>query len=174
VRDSNLRDMLEIRDNGIDAQEVLSDILANMRARRERAGTRCVDLDAFVDSLYQDTAARFEPWTQYHLYGANAGYDKIAVSLSLTPPPKVPILGSLWQRVRVAVHNLIIFYVNMLAYRQIEFNKHILLAVNKVAEREEGEHLTADELDYMRQEITKLHEEVERLKERLAADNQRP
>ncbi len=170
----NLLDVIEVRDPGLDIQEIADQICERIQAHRKQAVADQEDYDAFVASLYKTAKETDFPGQAYSLQQARMSYDNVAVSLSLTPPPKVPILGPLWQRVRVAVHNLVIFYVNRLAYRQIEFNKHILLAVNKVAEREEGEHVTADEFNYMRQEITKLHEEVERLKERLAADNQRP
>jgi len=65
------------------------------------------------------------------LHQANASFDKTYVSVYLTPA-HVPLAGGLWQRLRQAAHNLVIFYVNRLAAAQIGFNHHIVRVLNEL------------------------------------------
>jgi hypothetical protein len=48
-------------------------------------------------------------------------YDKINVEMMLTET-RLPLFGGLVQRLRSALHGLVLFYVNRLAARQMRFN----------------------------------------------------
>jgi hypothetical protein len=68
-------------------------------------------------------------------------YDKIPVELALTQS-QVPLVGRLLQRARTALHDLVLFYVNRLASRQVRFNEQTaraLVALVKDLEAEIGD-----------------------------------
>lgn len=74
-----------------------------------------------------------------HLYQASLVYDDMAIKLHVTEK-SIPVFGSVWGKLRVKLHELVLFYVNQLAAQQIQFNTHILQAVSLLAqELEDGE-----------------------------------
>lgn len=68
-----------------------------------------------------------------HLYQASMGYDQIDVQLDLGPA-NVPVIGGILQTVRRKLHELVLFYVNQTAVKQINVNHHLLRAVSILAE----------------------------------------
>lgn len=88
--------------------------------------------------------------------------DTTTVQPFLTPPT-APIIGPLWQRVRLAAHNLVVFYVNRHAGAQTAFNREITGGLREVVE-------TLDEVDGPAGalELAALREEVRSLQQRLA------
>ncbi len=99
---------------------------------------------------------------------ADAIKDAIAVELSLAPS-SLPLLGSLWQRARMAAHQLVVFYVNRLAGAQAAFNRELLaalIALVRDLERSEPAALEA-EVARLRAEIQALQAEVKALQARL-------
>lgn len=81
-------------------------------------------------------------------------------------PPHIPIIGGLWQRVRLAAHQLVVFYVNRLAGAQGTFNREIaggLAAL--VHDLDRGGRANPDaEAAALRAEVRALRAEVEALK----------
>lgn len=73
-----------------------------------------------------------------HLYQATLVHDQIGVRLHVTKT-NVPLIGGLLDNVRGKLHELVLFYVNKLAAEQIQFNTHILQAVNLLAQELEKE-----------------------------------
>ena len=68
-----------------------------------------------------------------HLYQASMGYDQIHVQLDIGPA-NVPVIGEILQTVRRKLHELVLFYVNQTAVKQINVNHHLLRAVTILAE----------------------------------------
>ena len=68
-----------------------------------------------------------------HLYQASMGYDQIDVQLNLGPA-NVPVIGGILQTMRRKLHELVLFYVNQTAVKQINVNHHLLRAVSILAE----------------------------------------
>ena len=68
-----------------------------------------------------------------HLHQASRTYDQIYTQLDLGPA-NVPVLGGIFQTVRRKLHELVLFYVNQMAAKQINVNRHLLRAVNILAE----------------------------------------
>ena len=68
-----------------------------------------------------------------HLYQANLGHERIEVQLDIVPT-NVPVIGGILQTVRRKLHELVIFYVNQTAVKQINVNHHLVRAVNILAE----------------------------------------
>jgi hypothetical protein len=67
-----------------------------------------------------------------HLHLASRTYDQIYTQLDLGPA-NVPVLGGIFQTVRRKLHELVLFYVNQMAAKQINVNQHLLRAVNILA-----------------------------------------
>jgi uncharacterized protein YlxW (UPF0749 family) len=104
---------------------------------------------------------------------ADAIKDAIAVELSLAPS-SLPLLGSLWQRARMAAHQLVVFYVNRLAGAQAAFNRELLaalIALVREVERSEPTRLEA-EVAKLQAEVQALRTEIQALQARLPKDDQ--
>ena len=81
---------------------------------------------------------RLPPEFYEHLYQATLVHDQIDVRIHVTKV-NVPVIGRLLQTLRGKLHELVVFYVNKLAAEQIQFNTHILQAVNLMAQELEKE-----------------------------------
>lgn len=81
---------------------------------------------------------RLSPDFYEHLYQANLVYDQIGVKMLVTKA-NMPLIGPLLEKLRGKLHELVLFYVNKLAAEQIQFNTHILQAVNLLAQEMEKE-----------------------------------
>lgn len=73
-----------------------------------------------------------------HIYQASLIHDDLAIKMHVTQT-KVPVIGPFLEKLRVKLHELTLFYVNQLAAQQIQFNTHILQAVNLLAQTLEEE-----------------------------------
>jgi hypothetical protein len=87
---------------------------ARMRLPVQVSSNRILDLETY-DNLYQ----------------ADQTYDKLYVTPYLTPV-KIPLFGALWQKLRGALHSLVVFYVNRLAEVQMRFNDHTVRVLNGI------------------------------------------
>lgn len=96
------------------------------------------------DQLQPETAPvsvsgkRFSPEFYEHLYQATLVHDQIGVRMHVTKV-NVPLIGGLLEMVRTKLHELVLFYVNKMAAEQIQFNTHMLQAVNLMAQQMEQE-----------------------------------
>jgi hypothetical protein len=120
---------LEIEGRDVDVEAVMQEIRARIRARRAEARARGFDYEAFADGLYprpQDAIL------SHDLYEAvrtlSAAYDKVGVEMTLTER-HLPVVGGLMQRLRAALHGLVLFYVNALASRQTRYNQQMTRAL---------------------------------------------
>lgn len=152
-QERGLSDLIEIRDPAIDAREVIARIRANIEARHA-AGHRPPTLSSFGLPSPPSTQ---DATLQYHLTQANETYNQIWVEVSLAPSlaTQVPILGRLWGLIRKQAHRLVLYYVEMLASKQMSFNEHVVGALNRLAVAQE--------------EMAALREEVAELRRLLAA-----
>ena len=129
----DLDGIIEIRDEQIDAAEIMRTIRANIQKRRAAASAQGIDFDAFVQGLYSGDKGRFDPVVYFNLRRASTLYDRIAVKQYVSPR-SVPLVGGLIQRVRGSLHDLVIYYVNMLASKQSMFNESMIYALNGLVE----------------------------------------
>lgn len=151
--------IIEIRDPEIDAEAIMRQIRANIRQRREAARTQGIDFDAFLDGIYHQDQGHFEPAVYYNIRRMNTMYDRITVKQYVSPR-SVPLVGELMQRVRVAMHDLVIYYVNMLGSKQVLFNEALVYMLNDLLaglEKDAGEMAAMrKELDELRARLAKL------------------
>lgn len=88
-----------------------------------------------------------------HLTQVNRLYTQFDTepNLSDSPATKIPVAGSLWQKIRGGAHQLVLFYVNRYGSQQNELNSHLISVLN---------HLVQENID--------LRERIDHLEGRLA------
>ena len=160
--------VVEFRDSDIDSEAIMRRIRQKIRERRADAESRGLDYEAFVEGLYAtQVSARFDHDLYYDLRRMSVGYNKIGVGLSLTES-RIPILGPIIQRIRRALHQLVIYYVNQLAGQQARFNEYAMRALTSMTKTlEEGADV--DDLDALREDVIELRERVRALETELGS-----
>ena len=129
----------DIAGDDIDAEAIMQQIRARLRARRTEARARGLDFQAYADGLYPlPPDARLSPDLHEAVRSLNLSYDKLGVDLALTEN-RLPVVGRLAQRVRAALHELVLFYVNRLAARQVRVNQHTTRALTALVRDMEAE-----------------------------------
>jgi hypothetical protein len=167
--EDHLEEIIEIRDPEINVAEIMEEIRRNIRQRQSGARDRKVAFPAFDATVTPDAepTEEMERVLHHHLSQANLHYDKIGVALQFMPRP-VPLIGRLWTVFRREAHNLVIFYVNTLAARQITFNDHVLRALNALAQMVMGK--SQAEVARLEAELRTLQERVAQLEQRLSSE----
>ena len=159
MNNQDLNDIIEIRDPEIDAEAVMHQIRENIRKRRAEAEAKGLDYEAFVEGLYASkVSARFDHQLYYDLRRMGVGYDKVGVGLSLTES-RIPVIAPVVQRIRHALHHLVIYYVNQLAAQQARFNEYVVRALTNLVKALEDDPVPDD--------VAALQEEVQELRDRL-------
>ncbi|HID63742.1 MAG TPA: hypothetical protein EYP49_13540 [Anaerolineae bacterium] len=160
--DERISEIIEIRDSEIDVEAIVAQIRENIR-RRKQAHPELFDLElpTFpVGEPSPDEAAGDEALT-FNLRQAAITSDEISVMMS---PVKssLPVIGSLWTTFKRQMHGLVLYYVNILAGKQMKFNRHVVQVLQELAKRG-----ATDEVAALRQEVEALRARVEQL-ERVA------
>jgi hypothetical protein len=141
--------------SAIPVEQLLEQIQRHLDARQGPHTRSAAPLhgDRFSETVY-DT-----------LEEAGVIMDSIRVQPSLTPP-HLPLIGNLWQRVRVQGHDLVVFYVNRLAGAQGAFNREIVGALTAlVCDLDRGGRAAPEaEIAVLRAELQALRAEVDALK----------
>jgi hypothetical protein len=119
----------EIQGDDVDVEAIMREIRARVRARRAKAKARGLDWEAYADGLYPlPPEAVLSRDLHEAVHFAGLDYDKIPVEMTLVET-RVPLIGGLVQRLRSALHELVLFYVNHLASRQVRFNEQTARAL---------------------------------------------
>jgi len=92
-----------------------------------------------ADKTQTSGAADLPPEFYEHLYQARLAQSRLNVEL-LTTKSGAPLVGSLIDRMRVTVHQLVIFYVDRLAAKQAEVNNQILQALAVLGKETSGNY----------------------------------
>ncbi len=115
----------EIEAPDLDAEKIMQQIRARIRARRAQSKARGLDLEAYADGLYPlPPGAVFSRELYESVRYVSVGYDKVNVAPALTET-RLPVIGGLVQRLRANLHTLVLFYVNRMAAQQIHFNEQV-------------------------------------------------
>jgi hypothetical protein len=153
---NDLEGIIEIRDEQIDTEAIMRRIRENIQKRRETAEAQGIDFDAFVKGLYREEVGHFDAAVYYNLRRANTLYDRVTVKQYVSPR-HAPLIGPLIQRVRAALHDLVIYYVNMLGSKQVLFNESLVYLLNGLVQ---GLEKDAEELTALRQEVQELRAQL--------------
>ena len=123
----------------LDAEAIMREIRARIRARRAEAKARGLDFEAYADGLYPvPPDALFSRDLYEAVRYVGLGWDKVGVEMALTES-RVPLIGGLVQRLRAAFHELVLFYVSRLAARQVRFNEQTARALTLLVRDLEAE-----------------------------------
>jgi hypothetical protein len=137
-------------DGPVDVEAVMRQIRAHIVARRNAAGVASdVALPSFEGRL---NAAIYE-----QLYHAALIHDQLSLSINVIPS-RAPLIGQFVTLFRRKFHELVVYYVNQLAQKQIVFNRNVLGAVSSLAQ--EVERLSPSDLDAVRQDLEALHQQI--------------
>jgi hypothetical protein len=131
MHDTDLPADFGIEGDDIDAEAIMQRIRARLRARR--AAAKDLDWEAYADGLYPippDAVLSREACEAIRRVGLD--YDKVSVEEALTET-RVPLVGGLVHRLRAALHEVVLFYVNRLAARQIRVNEQAARALAALA-----------------------------------------
>jgi hypothetical protein len=159
-------DIIEIRDPEIDVQEIMQRIRERVRKRAAQKkaepwlpafGSEVADIDP--------AAGAFTPKLYYTLRQAREQANRVWVDLLLTETAiqRMPLLGGLWQRIRREAHNLVLFYVNILAANQAAFNNHVVRILSELVGKQEQLLDEEDALKQLREEIEALRTDLKEL-----------
>jgi hypothetical protein len=169
MSNNDVSEIVEIRDSEIDAEAIMRQIRANIRKRRAQAEAQGIDYAAFVEGMYTSQGGRrFDADLYYELRRISISCDKLGVDLSLTES-RFPLIASLVQRARTALHQLVIYYVNMLAKQQVRINEYMMRALTALVKNLEPGP-TPTEIETLRQEVTRLRERLEQIEKCLERD----
>lgn len=156
-------DIIEIRDPEIDVQEIMRRIRERVRQRAAQKkaepwlptfGSEIADVDS--------SAGAFTPRMYYTLQQAREQANRVWVDLLLTETAlqRIPFLGGLWRRIRREAHDLVLFYVNILASNQAAFNNHVVRILSELVGKQEHLLDDRDSLKQLREEIQALRAEL--------------
>ena len=108
----------------LDAEATMREIRARIQQRRAQAEAQGLDFEALAEGRFTlDRPTRFNSELYYELRRLSVSGEQIGVGLSLTTS-RLPLIGPLAQRVRGALHHLVIYYVYMLARQQARVNAY--------------------------------------------------
>lgn len=159
-------DIIEIRDPEIDVQEIMQRIRERLRQRaaQEKAEPWLPNFGSEVPQV-DASAGVFTPEMYYALQQAREQANKIWVDLLLTETAtqRIPFLGGLWRRIRREAHNLVLFYVNILAANQATFNNHVVRILSELVGKQEKLLDQEDALKQLREEIEALRADLKEL-----------
>ncbi|MBI5567275.1 MAG: hypothetical protein HY870_20420 [Chloroflexi bacterium] len=144
----------------IDAEAIMREIRTRIQQRRAQAEAQGLDFDALAEGRFTpDRPTRFNAELYYELRRLSVSGEQIGVGLSLTTS-RVPLIGSLVQRMRLALHQLVIYYVNMLARQQSRVNAYEARAWSVLMADLE---VKTAETETLRREVAELHARLDKL-----------
>jgi len=148
---------IEVREPTIDDQALLARLRDKIEARRMQG----LWPEPLPDFSLSEPPSVDDSALQYHLEQAHALHEQVWVGLSLAPSAasQVPILGRLWASVRRQAHQLVLYYLEMAISKQLAINKHMVGALNRLAESHQ-------EILALRQDVGRLRQRIEVLEGR--------
>lgn len=142
-------DLLEIRGEDIDQQEVMTRVADRVTERRSDIGFSQVRFPSYAGVPYPGTPdqVNYDPDLYHHLRLANKNYLEVETDpvLETSPATRIPVIGYLWRLVRLHAHNLVLFYVNRAVRHEVNVNRYIISVLNSlaIANQDQREVITA-------------------------------
>jgi hypothetical protein len=154
--------IVEIHDPEIDVQAIMAQIRANLATRGQ--DDRAIHFPSFgpvaggAGAVCDGDAGPLNAELYYNLGQLNLDYDQITVESTLETRP-MRVVGPLVNRFKAEFHNLCVYYVNLLAGKQVGFNEHATRALNQLARELERKDT---EVVALRQELADLRTRLDR------------
>ncbi len=144
----------------VDPEAIMARIRANIRARRAAAEAAGVNFDALVQALPEaEPDSLFSRASYFELQRLRKSLGRLGVDMVVTQN-RAPLVGGLIRRGRAVVHQLVIFYVNMLASQQGAINAQMNRALVEMVKDLEAQARA------QRETIGRMRSEIEALKKR--------
>lgn len=154
---SDKQPWLELYDTEVTAEQLIATIEKRVQQRLAEQGEikRIFPTFGFIAAMPQPpTDQDYSATLYYHLQRLNEMETaETAPILVPSPSTRLPLLGPLWQFIRGAAHELILFYVNRYIAHNAIFHNHLINILN------EQTHL----LQRQQEEIEKLRRDVQKL-----------
>ena len=129
-------DFLEINDEELDTAKLMALVRERVRQRRETLGRhrRAFPTFELIQFPGEPEGQPYDANLYFHLRVANEIYAQMETEPDLPPSPatRLPLIGKLWQRLRPALHVLVLIYVNRAAAQQVRVNRHLVSVLNKL------------------------------------------
>ena len=116
----------------VNVEEIMQQIRQQIIAKRAAVGVAAGGSDIAV------TGKRFPPEFYEHLYQARLALDEVHVPVFVSKSG-VPIIGGLLVWLRTKLHELVSYYVNKSAERQVSASEHLLRALSLLGQELEEE-----------------------------------
>lgn len=114
--------VIEIRDPEINTQEIMIRIRQRISERRIQAEERGLDYDRLVEGPGTVGSERLLPELYDDLNQMRSTIDTLGVSVQLYDS-HLPLINSLYMRVKGKLHGIMVDYINRLAGQQANFNR---------------------------------------------------
>ena len=154
--------LLEIRDEEIDQQEVMARVADRVTERRSKIGFSQVRFPSYDGVPFPGPPinARYDPDLYHHLRLANTNYLDVQTEPELEPSPatRIPIIGQFWRLIRLHAHNLVLFYVNRAVRHEVDVNRHLISVLNSLAI---ANQVQQEEIDALKSEVKDLRSQQE-------------
>lgn len=127
-----------------EAPEEVVNIETIMQQIRQQIIARRAEVDPGGAGDLYVSGQRFSPEVYEHLYLARMALEEYQVPVMVSKS-SVPLIGPLIELIRGKLHELVIFYVNQGAARQVAASNHLLKALSMMAQDlEETDESTSD------------------------------
>ncbi len=158
-----LHDLIEIDDPEIDPAQIMGQIRERIRRRRTEMGYDRPAFPTFGAAAYPGEPGEvgYDADLYHHLWLLNKEYAQIETTpnLASSPATRLPIIGSLWQKVRGQVHALVLFYVNRAVIHQAHVNRHLVNVLNRMTLLYQTQQQT---ISALQSEVEKLRQQGQR------------
>lgn len=125
---SRVRDAIEVRAPGVDVERLFKSLEANLATRRVGSWGRFYipSYDDLLDPVTDDRAAM--PCTEVEYYLRRLRSTEVSVTPHVLPS-NIPLVGRLLDLLKRQLHDLVLYYVNILAGKQAHYNAQVFRAM---------------------------------------------
>ncbi len=150
---SEVEQVIDIRDPEINVEEIMNRIRERIRHRHSQAEVKGVNYDHLTDEqALRASSTGLSADLYYELNELRATAESLGASVAMRDR-RIPILNPLLYRVESLLHRLVVKYVNMLAGRQVAFNRTSANALEEIARALEASNARIEELERRVEEI---------------------
>ncbi len=126
----------ELPEDDVDIEAIMAEIRRQLLSRNVGPGLSGVHVPL--------SGERFSPEFYERLYLAGLATNEMHIYLDVAPS-SAPLIGPLIDRLRRALHQLVLFYVHKVVERQAEVNRNMLAAISTLSVELEAEQARPEE-----------------------------
>lgn len=139
MAEANASTGFQIEGEDIEARAIEQKIRARSQARQEEGQAQGLDYEAYARGLPPLPADAVFSRDLYEAVGqVGFGADKVGTELDLTET-RMALVGGMVHRLRAAVHELVLYYLNRFEARQVRFNEQTARALAVMVQDLEAE-----------------------------------